>query len=254
MKYVDLTVTDAYCDADVWAYRIGFSVQHTPPQPPQPWFTVEWAIFETIDKVQRAFPNAKIHLCMTDEVNNFRKEIAKTSVYKGGRSLPKPYYWRRIRDFMYDMPEVVVSENEEADDVMSKSLMNNRNGVVVSIDKDLKNTPGKHFNDSTGVFVKVTPAQAYRNFYTQLLTGDDIDNIKGCPNVGKVKAAAILKGCRTPEEFECAVGLAYACSKKVDDPEARMVEMGRLLWMRRKDGELWDLRANGFTTLEVQRG
>jgi len=52
------------------------------------------------------------------------------------------------------------------------------------------------------------------------------------------------------------VGLAYACAVgyksktepfiPMDDPEARMIEMGRLLWMRRTDDEMWNLRANGF--------
>lgn len=244
-------ITEVYCDGDVWCYRIGFSTQHQPHETPQPWFTIKWAIHETLERVRRKFPNATLYVCMTDERHNFRESIAVTTEYKGGRVTSKPYYWRKIRDWFYKQDNVIVSVNEEADDLMSKALMRSRYHACVSVDKDLKNTPGFHFDDFTGVEIIVTPTQAYRRFYTQLLTGDQVDNIKGCPRIGKVKAAAILQGCRTPEEFERAVGLAYACAAGVDDPEARMIEMGRLLWMRRVDGEIWNLRANGFTTKEV---
>lgn len=244
-------VTEAWCDGDVWCYRIAHSSQHEPPQPPAPWFTIKWAIHETLDKVRRKYPNAEIYITMTDEHNNYRKDIAKTATYKGGRISVKPYWWRRLRDHFYNDPRCLLSVNEEADDLMSMALMNNPKAVCITVDKDLKNTPGRHWNDHTGLEVQMTPAASYRSFYTQLLTGDQVDNIKGCPRIGKTKAPEILQGCKTPEDFECAVGLAYACAKGVDDPEARMIEMGQLLWMRRIEGEMWNLRSNGFTTKET---
>ena len=253
-----------YCDGDVWSYRIGYSCQHEPPAPPPPWFTIKWAIDETIDKVQRTFPNANIIITMTDEVHNYRIGVSDLVKYKGGRISTKPYFWRKIRDYFYSLPNVVVSENEEADDLMSKALMKGSHVACVSVDKDLKNTPGVHFNDMSEQLIHVNPAQAYRNFYMQLLTGDQIDNIKGCPRIGKTKAAELLRDCRTPEEFECVIGLAYASAKgyklkdgtfvPMDDPEARMIEMGQLLWMRRVDDEMWNLRANGFTTKDTPCG
>lgn len=256
----NLYIEEAYCDGDIWNYRIGFSVQHEPPQPPAPWFTVKWAIHETIDKIRRKYPNAEIFVCLTDTKNNYRLDLARTRKYKGGRNAPKPYYWRKIRAYFESLGNVIVSVNEEADDVMSKAIIRNPKAVCVSEDKDLKNTPGVHYNDKTGREVVINDPQAYRNFYTQLLTGDNVDNIPGCPGIGKGKAVQLLQSCRTPEEFEKAIGLAYACAKGwkdqitgewIDntDPEAFMIEQGRLLWMRRQDDEMWDLRANGFTTL-----
>ncbi len=244
----NVDVKEAYCDGDIWTYRIGFSVQHEPPHPPAPWFSVKWAIHETLDKVRRKYPNAKIYICLTDEKENYRIPIAVTRKYKGGRNAPKPYYWRKIRDYFEGLDECIMSVNEEADDVMSKALMSRPDVVCVSEDKDLKNTPGLHYNDKTGKELIINEAQAYRLFYTQLLTGDNVDNIPGCPRIGKTKAPLLLQGCQTPEEYERCVGLAYACAKGVDDPEAMMLEMGRLLWMRRVDDEMWNLRANGFTT------
>ena len=246
-------VEEAWCDGDIWNYRIGFSVQHKPPDPPAPWFTVKWAIDETIDKVRRKYPNAKIVITLTDEHHNYREGIAITKKYKGGRNNPKPYYWRQIRDYLEALPNTVVSVNEEADDLMSKALASGRKVVCVSEDKDLKNTSGLHYNDKSGVELWVTVPQANRNFYTQLLTGDTVDNIQGCPNVGKTKVGTLFEGISSIEDYECLVGYQYAVAKfkgvTIHDPEARMIEMGRLLWMRRSDDEMWDLKANGFRSL-----
>ena len=235
----------AYCDGDVWAYRLGFSCGDNP------WFTVLWAYEDTLDKVQKKYPDAKIVVCLTDEKENFRKGVAKTRPYKGGRVSSKPKWWRDLRNHMYEQDNVLLSVNEEADDVMSKALVEyGDKAVCVTIDKDLKNTYGLHYNDFTGVEVRVNQSQAYVNFYTQLLVGDTVDNIQGLKGWGVVKASKLLDGCMSPMEYERRIGLAYACSPYIDDPEARMIEMGQLLWMRRVDNEMWNLRVNGFKTEE----
>ena len=247
-------VLEAWCDGDIWNYRIGFSVQHKPPQPPAPWFTVKWAIDEAIDKVKRKYPNAKVIITLTDEHNNYRSGLSVTRKYKGGRVSVKPYYWRKIRDHLEAMDCTIVSQNEEADDLMSKALASGRKVVCVSEDKDLKNTSGLHFNDKTGRELWVTVPMARRNFYTQCLVGDTVDNIQGCPSVGKAKAVKLLEGVEAIEDYECIVGFQYAIAKlrgtTIDDPEARLIEMARLLHMRTKDGEMWNLKANGGFTYE----
>jgi len=248
-KVNPLNIRRVFCDGDIWAYRVGFIAQHEPPESPTPWFMVQEQAQLCIDNVQQKFPKADIIVCLTDPNHNYREQIAVTRPYKGTRHAPKPYWWKDLRAWFGSLDNTVMSDNEEADDVMSKVLMvDPKHTAICTEDKDLKNTPGIHFNDKTGVIENVTPAQAYRNFYTQLLTGDTVDNIPGCPGVGKAKAVSALVDCRSPEEFERVIGNLYA--NKVEDPEAMMVEMGRLLWMRRQDDEMWDLRANGFTTKE----
>jgi hypothetical protein len=246
-------VEHAFCDGDVWAYRIGFAGQHTPPAQPFPWFTVVWGLDETIDKVKRKYPKAKIHICMTDEKNNYRESIAVTSKYKGGRLSSKPYWWRKLRDHIYTLDETIVSVNEEADDIMSKGLVKyGDKAVCVTVDKDLKNTFGRHFNDSTGVEVIISPERAYQNFYTQMVVGDRVDNIQGLKGHGVVSAWHLFEDCKTPEEYEEALLPVY--DEVYGNGEEVMIEMGRLLWMRRVDDELWDLRKNGFTTIEGADG
>ena len=60
--------------------------------------------------------------------------------------------------------------------------------VIVSLDKDLKQVPGLHYNFVKKEFDTVTPQQGLINFYTQFLVGDTSDNIRGCTGIGPVKA------------------------------------------------------------------
>src|SRR5690606_25139685 len=91
--------------------------------------------------------------------------------------------------------------------------------VCVSIDKDLRNTPGYHFNlDKSEEPELVTLEEANRGFYQQLLKGDKtVDNIPGCEGLSKITATkykvrkiatigekgaeALLADCKTEEEF-----------------------------------------------------
>ncbi len=71
-------------------------------------------------------------------------------------------------------------------------------------------------------------------FYTQVLTGDNADNIKGLYGVGPKKAAKLLEGCETEQDLYVAVLQAYA------GDEDRVIENARLLWLRRYEGQLWE--------------
>lgn len=173
---------------------------------------------------------------LTDETDNFRDKIATIQPYKGNRlETEKPAHWRELRDWLLTMPYTIVAKGEEADDVVSRAMMQGHVGA--SSDKDLNNTPGMHYNPVKGELYEVTEAEALNNFYTQMLVGDKIDNIPGIKGIGPVKAAKILGGCSTPAQYEEAVLAEYA--KVYEKPEAALTEVGQLLWMRRKEDEIW---------------
>jgi 5'-3' exonuclease len=76
----------------------------------------------------------------------------------------------------------------------------------------------------------------------QLLTGDPTDNIPGIYKVGPVKAKAMLEGCQEIEEYNEAVLKAYKdyfshCTEA--DIINHINIIGRLLWIRREEGEEW---------------
>jgi 5'-3' exonuclease len=72
-----------------------------------------------------------------------------------------------------------------------------------------------------------------RTFYKQVLTGDRVDNIPGLKGIGDKKAEKILGEAKTEQDLFTAVLAAY------DDDILRMTEMAQLLWIRRKEGEMW---------------
>lgn len=76
--------------------------------------------------------------------------------------------------------------------------------IICSIDKDLKQIPGKHYNPEKKEMTIVSEQEALHNLCRQILMGDSIDGIKGLKGVGKVKAERMLKqedGQYTPEPW-----------------------------------------------------
>ena len=128
---------------------------------------------------------------------NFRKEILPT--YKGNRKKTrKPVIFPPLKEYLREIYTVVEYDNLEGDDVLGliATGMKKIKGdpLIVSIDKDMKTIPAKHYNpdkDEEGIF-KVTLEEAdYFHLY-QSLMGDQTDGYSGCPGIGPKTAAKIL--------------------------------------------------------------
>jgi 5'-3' exonuclease len=164
---------------------------------------------------------------------NFRNEIAVTEPYKGNRKdAKKPKHYDAIRKHLQRLGAELV-EGQEADDAVAIEASTN-GGWIVSIDKDLDQVAGWHYNFVKHEEYYVTEEEGLRNFYTQVLTGDRIDSIPGLKGIGPKKAAKILDGCTTEQE------LYEACVKAYSDAgltQERMLEAGTLLWLRREPNQ-----------------
>ena len=68
------------------------------------------------------------------------------------------------------------------------------------------------------------------------------DNIVGLPGYGPVKAKKLLDA-KEPLTEKDMLNTVWKEYKKVYEEEAeeRLREMGKLLWIRRERGELWDI-------------
>lgn len=139
------------------------------------------------------------------------------STYKAKRP-EKPPYLEFVRKVLEHSWPSLIYPGIEADDIMGiQATKYPDHSVIVSVDKDLLQIPGLHYNPDHhffGVFA-VEPERAEYNFYTQWLTGDPVDNYKGIPKVGPAKAEAILNVERTSylDAVLCAYyerGLTYA--------------------------------------------
>ena len=191
---------------------------------------------------------------------NFRNEVATIREYKGNRSSStRPVHYQYIRDYIEDQHPTITSDNCEADDLCAMRLFTefkkaqkskrklNCEAILCSIDKDLRNIPGYHYNIKSKKIDWVTPKMANKHFASQLLTGDSCDNIPGISylsgkkkKVGPVGAKKFLKEATSIPELYSAVCDVYA-EHVGEDWENKLQEVGTLLWMQRSPEEEFDI-------------
>lgn len=174
-------------DGDILAYRAAFATQDDLPKDAEEKLEIllDFVLEETLDFVT---PD-QFEVYLTGP-NNFRFDIAKSHPYKGNRkATPKPTHLRHVRDYMVTKFGATVSEGEEADDLIAiEATRLGPDTVVASIDKDMLQIPCWHFNFNKKEWTQVSEWEGNKFFYTQILTGDAADNIKGLYRVGPVKA------------------------------------------------------------------
>ena len=205
----------------------------------QPLLTAIHTYETKLKAYAKKFGTNRIDVVLTGPTN-FRNEIAISKPYKGTRVQEKPYNYADLKAVMIE-EGAIVTENEEADDYLSYMTCNKYDVVAVTTDKDAYNTPSYIYNPKKEELTYVSEEDANKNFWTQVLTGDSVDNIPGLPGCGKVGAEETLEGCTTYQELERAVSLAYACHPHIDNPEEYLTEQSVLLWMRREPEELWNI-------------
>lgn len=178
---------------------------------------------------------------------NFRIGLAKTLPYKGNRDPDhKPVHASDIKAMLYKEFPVVTSDGQEADDDIATAhytewMRDPYSSIICTIDKDLDMVPGLHYNFVKDEQYYVEPLEGLWWFYRQCLTGDTTDNIPGIRGIGPQRAAKVLPPIGASEEdlfrsvleqYEVAYG---------DGARDRLLETGRLLWMRRQPDEFWNL-------------
>jgi 5'-3' exonuclease len=192
-----------------------------------------------IDKIQRATSAEAVKVFFSDE-KNFRDKIATIKSYKGNRTGKKPLHFDKIVKYIHSKYDTKFPfphmRDIEADDKMGVYSSTYSDIVICTIDKDLDMIPGWHYNWRKDKLYETTEEESLKIFYTQLLTGDPVDNIQGIPGVGKKKAEAILRGITDEELMYELVLCAY--SKVFDKPMPVLLENANLLWILRST-ETW---------------
>ena len=127
--------------------------------------------------------------------DNFRKEIYPE--YKGHRKKELTEQEKEFFAYSYDYLQngwgAIPANGMEADDLLA--IWNTEKpGIIVSIDKDLLQVPGLHFNTRNKEYTNVTEDEGSLLLHTQVLMGDSVDNITGLKGIGKVKAAKVMEG------------------------------------------------------------
>jgi hypothetical protein len=180
---------------------------------------------------------------------NFREVLATIQGYKANRDpTMKPYHYGALKRYIIDELGAMIVDGYEADDALGMEQMKYYQpdqefevcrSVIATIDKDLNMIPGWHYNFLQGKCFHVTEYEGMVSFYSQLLTGDTTDNISGIHKVGPVTAAKLLQGKLTELDMFRVVENEYARAFPGEDVQKRIKENGQLLWIWRKEGDLW---------------
>lgn len=239
-------------------------------EPSTLYLTGDEKLFNLIEKQRRRDPDyeAKVYKA------NFRKEVAKAKAYKGQRKQEKPFHFDNIRAYMFGVYDVVISDGCEADDLLAIELTNNGNKLSVTCctrDKDLRMVPGIHFGWPCGLQPQFGPrlvldpgiialvtgkhgskivGEGIKFFYSQLITGDTVDNIPGLPRGGPKMAFELLSELETEYEMYEAVYAKYV-EKLGDKAEEFFREQADLLWMCRGVDENGELIKYSIPTCKV---
>ena len=175
---------------------------------------------------------------------NFREKVASIQPYKGNRDdSPKPIHYHSLRDYLTFTLNADICEGEEADDQLSVRAVENGD-TIATIDKDLDNTAGWHYNWQHDELYYVEPVEADRNFYRQLLVGDATDNIPGLYRITGKRASAKIKAgleeLTEPKDMYEYVRQVYLDTDDMLQVDDILTEIGQLLWMRRSNDEMWE--------------
>lgn len=188
--------------------------------------------------------NSKLYLTGK---GNFRNALATIKPYKGNRNeFDKPAHLQAIRDYLVDKWGATLSEGCEADDSIAiESTRLKDDCVIVSIDKDLDQLPGKHYNWRRKEEYTINEREGWRNFYTQMLVGDATDNIPGLPGIGPAKAVKLLQDYSREGAMWGGVYRAYHSYYGHHYGETELtlgealLEIGNLLYLWRKPNDYW---------------
>lgn len=267
----------ARIDGDVLVYEIAFAAQAfwkylheekgEEATSPPPFEIVLDMMEQRIPYIIRESGADAAIMYLTDSLN-FRNHIAKTTPYKQ-RVGEKPYHYKNIRAVLPTMYECKSYSGLEADDLISLALVHNPDDIAVSRDKDIRQVPGVHYSWELGerqpaigphksdqfgsLILRGDKLLGYgdKYLYAQILTGDSVDSIPGCPKYGPKTAMKLLENASNNEECLNAIIPAYQkCYgiewKSVLREQARLVHLVRsfkngraLLWGFPDDDETW---------------
>jgi hypothetical protein len=221
-------VITALIDADSLCYAIGFSSNDA--EEPIAIARME----ETMTELCMELDCEDYKGFLTGK-GNFRDAIAVTVPYKGQRVSEKPVHLQALRCHLVTSWGFTVVQGIEADDAVGIAAyaVPEDETIMVHIDKDLNQFRGWHYNYKKKEKYYVTEFEGLHSFYTQILTGDRIDNIVGLKGIGPVKAKKVLEKCTNESELYQAVLKAY------EGDQQRVLENGQLLWLQRSPNQVW---------------
>ena len=147
------------------------------------------ALEGTIDRLLAEFKGYEPLLCYSGDTN-FRYGVYPE--YKSNRKASrKPLGYKALTEWSCEQWPFKKIDTIEGDDLLGIMATKFSDVVMVTIDKDLLTIPGVLYKGDKVVETSIEEADHYHLYQT--LMGDPTDGYPGCPGVGKVTAAKLLK-------------------------------------------------------------
>ena len=193
---------------------------------------IKKAINQKIDQLMEA-AGCNMYIFFVTTKFNFRDWIVDD--YKANRSdVERPINLAWAKRWASDTLNCHYLKYMEADDLLGVFMHSNKNAVLWSLDKDLRQIPGKHLDDSTKLVIDIDDVGLLRvdnivsettgktkkkvyftgevGLHFQMLTGDSTDYIVGC---GIREKAVWKSGARKGQEYLKRNGLGEMAATKI---------------------------------------
>lgn len=231
---------NALIDGDIVVHRVGYTTDNE-----EEW-VAKSRTNEMLDGILVDTDSKEFEIWLSDaRTETFRAKLY--AGYKANRVAPRPRHYDFIKELLIKEWGARIASEMEADDALG--IAQDKSGcetVICSIDKDLLQIPGQHYNFVKKEWASVTEWEGIKWFYKQILIGDVSDNVRGCTGIGPVKAGKALDqiGPEAGEGalFQAVVRLYQKQEKDWQDQEIlnHILLVGRLLKIKQQENEeLW---------------
>lgn len=242
----------ALIDGDIILYRIGYTTENESED------IARVRADDLLDSILLETGAKEFEVWLSDKTENgFRYELYPQ--YKANRTQPRPKHYEAIKEFLVTEWGARIAVGMEADDALGIAQnSNSHNGlfqpqldpkrsVICSIDKDLLQIPGQHYNFVRKEWSLINRWEGLQWFYKQILIGDTVDNVQGCKGIGPVKAGKAIDQIRQ-DRGERALFESVVQTYEKQETEATRQEIldhillvGRLLKIKQTEDEgLWE--------------
>lgn len=242
-------------DGDIITHRVGYTTEE------ESIGIAKYRADEMLDGLLRDTDSTEFRIFLSDNSeNNFRYKIDPS--YKANRTAPKPRHLEDLKEHLIVQWGAKIAYGMEADDALGIHQKKDFSigptpvgigyhkdqTVICSIDKDLLQIPGLHYNFVKKEWKEVGQEEGLLSFYRSILIGDVSDNIKGVYGIGPKKAEKILPKWVSEEDAIKRIHDAYVVwmlKDKVDFDLIQPVDLirraGQLLKIKQSEEEpIWD--------------
>lgn len=190
-----------------------------------------------IHDIMEAVGSEHVLLCFScsPSKDNFRRQVLPTYKHNRVKSW-KPKLLASLRSMLEETYPALSVHKLEADDIMGILTKTEGRTAIATIDKDLDQLPGLHFNWKHQDLYTVSNDQANYHRWAQVLSGDAVDGYTGIPRVGPKTAVKIL-GDLPPSAYKDACEEAYASRGITKDEYEAQVAVAQILRPSQYDWE-----------------